>query len=110
MADALDNTLLIRILQQLQEGQPVNQAALTRVERAVVLHDRKFAEAELRFSYIEKRLNDVQASIRDVADKLEFIIKLEIGGIAATIQSQFGRRVSDLEDGMMALEQGRPPS
>ena len=117
MPDPLDNTLLVRILQQIQEGQAASQATLSRLERAVVRHDRKFAEAEQRFgnidqrlNHLEMRLNDVQASVRDATEELESIIKLEIGGIAGMIQARFGRRLDTLEDRIAALEPGPPPS
>lgn len=105
MPDTLDNILLFRILQQSQEGQATTQATLFRLERAVTWHDRKFAEAEQRFSHIEKRLNDIQAGVRDVADELEPIIKLEIGGIAGMVQAQVGHRLDTLKERIAALEQ-----
>lgn len=116
MSDMSDNTLLFRILQQIQETQAATQATLVRLERAVVRHDRKFAENEQRFnhidqrfSHLENRLNEVQASIRDAVDELESIIKLEIGGIAGMVQAQVGHRVHALEDRVTTLEQGTPP-
>lgn len=123
MPETLDSTLLFRILQQIQESQAATQATLARLERAVVRHDRKFAEADQRFNHIDQRfshidqrfghlknrLNEVQTSVRDVADELESVIKLEIGGIAGMVQAQVGHRLDALEDRVAALEQGPPP-
>ncbi len=116
MSGTSDNTLIFRILQQIQEGQAATHATLSRLERAVVRHDRKFAETELRFnhidqrfSHLENRLNDVQAGVRDAVDELESIIKMELGGQTGMLKVQVGHRLDALEERIAALEQGPPP-
>lgn len=116
MSDASENILLFKILRQIQEGQATASAALTRLERAVVRHDRKFDEIDQRFGQIEQhlnyadtRLNTVQANIRDAKDELESIIKLELGSHIGMFQTHVGHRLDALEEQFAALSKNTPP-
>ncbi len=67
-------------------------AALLWQKHVLNRHDWTFAENGQRFSRIDKRLNDMEADIRAMADRLKSVIRLEVGKQARLLETQAARQ------------------
>lgn len=90
MSENTTSALMVEILRDVQ-------AAVARLERGALRHDRKLDEHLLRFAAIE-------ASIRDARDELESIVRLELGRQFANFQAQVGHRIGALAERLAAFE------
>ncbi len=102
MSDKVSNALMEQTLQAVQASLARLEATTTRLEKAAVRHDRKFDEHGQRF-------NAVEASIRDMRDELESIIKLELAGQIGFFQTRVGHRLDEHAERLAAIEASSVP-
>ena len=84
-ADA-SNELMIAILRDIQ-------AKLSRLESSAARNSRRFDEITLRFNGIDAKLIDTRTDLEDI-----------INAAAGGMQTNFNRRLSQLEEQMAALQ------